>query len=50
MLLPISKVPFFLENILAIIFSKFNASVLETINIDTNLSFSLQDKSNNNQF
>lgn len=43
------ETPFFLENVLKMIFSSLNSSVLQTVGINIEWSFSVSDKSNNDK-
>jgi hypothetical protein len=41
--LPIKNIPFFLENILAMLFTNFNSSVLQALNININFDLGITD-------
>lgn len=43
------ETPFFLENVLKMIFTNINSSVLQTVGINIDWSFSIPDKSNNDK-
>lgn len=45
--LPIKNIPFFLENILAMLFTNFNSSVLEALNINIDFNLGIKDSFSN---
>ncbi len=45
--LPIKNIPFFLENILAMLFTNFNSSVLQALNININFDLGITDRYTN---